>query len=83
MNIEENLKTDSLSKLVKNVAELDSLVYFEEIEKPIIENDEVMEVDDQPNWMTHFILYLKKGELPRKCCRVLPRRKTTLLKDIL
>ncbi|XP_074362731.1 uncharacterized protein LOC141703008 [Apium graveolens] len=40
--IEENSETDTLSKLVQNSSDLDCSVYFEELQKPIIESEEVM-----------------------------------------
>ncbi|XP_074323770.1 uncharacterized protein LOC141660682 [Apium graveolens] len=38
--------------------------YFKELQRPNIESEEVMEIDNSPNWMTPFINYLEKGELP-------------------
>ncbi|XP_074336976.1 uncharacterized protein LOC141674152 [Apium graveolens] len=61
---EENSEADTLSKLVQNSSYLDCSVYFEELQKPSIESKEVMEIDNSPNWMTPFINYLEKGELP-------------------
>ncbi|XP_074377083.1 uncharacterized protein LOC141718605 [Apium graveolens] len=61
---EENLEADNLSKLVQNSSDLDCSVYFKELQKPSIEFEEVMEIDKNLNWMTPFINYLEKGELP-------------------
>ncbi|KAL8147927.1 hypothetical protein AgCh_005306 [Apium graveolens] len=60
---EENSEVDTLSKLVQNSSDLDCSVYFEELQRPSIESEEVMEIDNIPNWMTPFINYLEKGEL--------------------
>ncbi|XP_074346731.1 uncharacterized protein LOC141685537 [Apium graveolens] len=60
---EDNLEVDTLSKLVQNSSYLDCSVYFEELQNLIIESEEVMEIDNNPNWMTPFINYLEKGEL--------------------
>ncbi|XP_074351489.1 uncharacterized protein LOC141690599 [Apium graveolens] len=60
----ENSEADTLSKLVQNSSVLDFSVYFEELQKPNIESEEVMEIDNNTNWMTPFINYLEKGELP-------------------
>ncbi|XP_074342597.1 uncharacterized protein LOC141680206 [Apium graveolens] len=62
---EENSKADTLSKLVQNSSDLDCFVYFEELQRPSIESEEVMEIDSSPNWMTPFINYLEKRELPQ------------------
>ena len=64
VNREENAEADILSKLVQNSADLDNSVYFEELQKPAVESEEILEIDDSPNWMTPFINYLEKGELP-------------------
>ncbi|XP_074358063.1 uncharacterized protein LOC141697543 [Apium graveolens] len=61
---EENSEADTLSKLVQNSSDLDCSVYFEELQKPSIKAEVVMEIDNSPNWMTPFINYLEKGELP-------------------
>ncbi|XP_074330151.1 uncharacterized protein LOC141667497 [Apium graveolens] len=61
---EENSEADTLSKLVQNSSDLDCSVYFEELQKPSIESGEVMEIDNNLNWMTPFIKYLEKGKLP-------------------
>ncbi|XP_074351657.1 uncharacterized protein LOC141690785 [Apium graveolens] len=61
---EENEETDILSKLVRNSSDLDCSVYFEELHKPSIESEEVLEIESNHNWMTPFINYLEKGELP-------------------
>ncbi|XP_074323951.1 uncharacterized protein LOC141660867 [Apium graveolens] len=50
--------------MVQNSSDLDYSVYFEELQKPSIESEEVMEIDNNLNWMTPFINYLEKGELP-------------------
>ncbi|XP_074351844.1 uncharacterized protein LOC141690815 [Apium graveolens] len=59
-----NSEADTLSKLVQNSSDLDCSVYFEELQRPSIESEEVMEIDNNPNWTTPFINYLEKGELP-------------------
>ncbi|XP_074357618.1 uncharacterized protein LOC141697234 [Apium graveolens] len=51
---EENEEADILSKLVR----------FEELLKPSIESGEILEIESNQNWMTPFINYLEKGELP-------------------
>ncbi|XP_074346942.1 uncharacterized protein LOC141685755 [Apium graveolens] len=61
---EENEEADILSKLVQNSSDLDCSVYFEELHKPSIESEEVLEIESNHNWMTPFIKYLEKGELP-------------------
>ncbi|XP_074328058.1 uncharacterized protein LOC141665969 [Apium graveolens] len=61
---EENSEADTLSKLVQNSSDLDCSVYFEELQRPSIESEEVMEIENNPNWMTPFNNYLEKGELP-------------------
>ncbi|XP_074342530.1 uncharacterized protein LOC141680119 [Apium graveolens] len=61
---EENEEGDILSKLVRNSSDLDCSVYFEELHKPSIESGEVLEIESNQNWMTPFINYLEKGELP-------------------
>ncbi|XP_074337785.1 uncharacterized protein LOC141674980 [Apium graveolens] len=61
---EENSEADTLSKLVQNSSDLDCSVYFEELQKPSIEAEVVMEIGNSLNWMTLFINYLEKGELP-------------------
>lgn len=63
VNREENMEADILSKLFQNSADLDSLVYFEELQKPTIKSEEILEIDEDPNWMTHLINYLEKGKL--------------------
>ncbi|XP_074342780.1 uncharacterized protein LOC141680456 [Apium graveolens] len=60
----ENEEADILSKLVRNSSDLDCSVYFEELHKPSIESEEVMEIENNHNWMTPFINYLEKGEVP-------------------
>ncbi|XP_074373680.1 uncharacterized protein LOC141714031 [Apium graveolens] len=62
---EENKEADILSKLVWNSSDLDCSVYFEELHKPSIESGEVLEIESTQNWMTPFINYLDKGELPK------------------
>ncbi|XP_074355917.1 uncharacterized protein LOC141695578 [Apium graveolens] len=61
---EENEEADILSKLVRNSSDLDCSVYFEELHKPSIESGEILEIESTQNWMTPFIKYLDKGELP-------------------
>ncbi|XP_074342429.1 uncharacterized protein LOC141679980 [Apium graveolens] len=61
---EENSEADALSKLVQNSSDLDCSVYFEELQKPSTESEEVMEIENSLNWMTPFINYLEKGKLP-------------------
>ncbi|XP_074375650.1 uncharacterized protein LOC141717464 [Apium graveolens] len=61
---EENEEADILSNLVRNSSDLDCLVYFEELLKPFIEPGEILEIENNQNWMTPFINYLEKGELP-------------------
>ena len=61
---EENAQADILPKLVQISSNLDCSVYFEELHKPTSENEEILVIDDGPNWMTPFINYLEKGELP-------------------
>ncbi|XP_074346943.1 uncharacterized protein LOC141685756 [Apium graveolens] len=61
---EENEEAIILSKLVQNSSDLDCSVYFEELHKPSIESEEVLEIESNHNWMTPFINYLEKGELP-------------------
>ncbi|XP_074348979.1 uncharacterized protein LOC141688227 [Apium graveolens] len=61
---EENEEADILSKLVQNSSDLNYSVYFEELHKPSIESGEVLEIESNQNWMTPFINYLEKGELP-------------------
>ncbi|XP_074351881.1 uncharacterized protein LOC141691033 [Apium graveolens] len=61
---EENEEADILSKLVRNSSDLDGSVYFEELYKPSIESGEVLENESNQNWMTPFINYLEKWELP-------------------
>ncbi|XP_074357139.1 uncharacterized protein LOC141696896 [Apium graveolens] len=61
---EENEEADILSKLVRNSSDLDCSVYFEELHKPSIDSGEVLEIENNQNWMTHFINYLEKYEIP-------------------
>ncbi|XP_074327805.1 uncharacterized protein LOC141665719 [Apium graveolens] len=61
---EENEKADIISKLVRNSSDLDCSIYFEELQKPSIDSEEVLEIESNQNWMTPFINYLEKGELP-------------------
>ncbi|KAL8124074.1 hypothetical protein AgCh_011906 [Apium graveolens] len=61
---EENEEADILSKLVWNSSDLDCSFYFEELHKPSIDFGEVLEMESNQNWMTPFINYLDKGELP-------------------
>ncbi|XP_074363782.1 uncharacterized protein LOC141704443 [Apium graveolens] len=61
---EENEEADILSKLVRNSSDLDCSVYFEELQKPSINSEEVLEIESNQIWMTPFINYLEKGELP-------------------
>ncbi|XP_074351741.1 uncharacterized protein LOC141690884 [Apium graveolens] len=61
---EEKSEADTLSILVQNSSDLDCSVYFKELQRPSIESEEVMEIENSPNWMTPFINYLEKGELP-------------------
>ncbi|XP_074377062.1 uncharacterized protein LOC141718582 [Apium graveolens] len=61
---EENEEADILSKLVRNSSDLDCSVYFQELQKPSIHSREILEIESNHNWMTPFINYLKKGELP-------------------
>ncbi|XP_074360464.1 uncharacterized protein LOC141700650 [Apium graveolens] len=61
---EENSEADTLSTLVQNSLDLDCSVYFEELQRPSIESEEVMEIENNLTWMTSFIDYLEKGELP-------------------
>lgn len=65
INREENMKADMLSKLVQNSADLDNSSYFEELPRPKIENEGILEIDNNPNWMTPFTNYLEKRELPK------------------
>ncbi|XP_074374329.1 uncharacterized protein LOC141714728 [Apium graveolens] len=60
----ENEEADILSKLVWNSSDLDCSVYFEELHKPSIESGKILEIESTQNWMTPFINYLDKGELP-------------------
>ncbi|XP_074326807.1 uncharacterized protein LOC141664752 [Apium graveolens] len=46
---EENKETDTLSKLVRNSSNLDCSVYFEELQKPSIEVEEVLEIGNNQN----------------------------------
>ncbi|XP_074356456.1 uncharacterized protein LOC141696174 [Apium graveolens] len=46
---EENSEADNLSKLVQNSSDLNFSVYFEELQKPCIEAEEIMEIDNSPN----------------------------------
>ncbi|XP_017239647.2 uncharacterized protein LOC108212431 [Daucus carota subsp. sativus] len=64
VNREENTEADILSKLVQNSSDLDSSVYFEELQRPATEYEEILEINNEPNWMTPLINYLEKGELP-------------------
>ena len=66
INKEENAEADKLSRLVQNSADLDSSVYFKELHKPTIENEEIFDINNNPNWMTPLINYIEKGELPRR-----------------
>ena len=66
INKEENAEGDKLSRLVQNSADLDSSVYFKELHKPTIENEEIFDINNNPNWMTPLINYIEKGELPRR-----------------
>ncbi|XP_074337088.1 uncharacterized protein LOC141674266 [Apium graveolens] len=61
---QENEEADILSKLVGNSSDLDCSVYFEELHKPSIESGEVLEIESNQNWMTPFINYWEKGDLP-------------------
>ncbi|XP_074336421.1 uncharacterized protein LOC141673567 [Apium graveolens] len=61
---EKNEEADILSKLVRNSSDLNCSVYFEELQKPSIESERVLEIESNHNWMTPFITYLEKGELP-------------------
>ncbi|XP_074336124.1 uncharacterized protein LOC141673288 [Apium graveolens] len=61
---EENSEADYLSKLVQNSSDLDCFVYFEDLQKPTTEIEEVLELENSPNLMTLFINYLEKGGLP-------------------
>ncbi|XP_074355839.1 uncharacterized protein LOC141695498 [Apium graveolens] len=63
---EENEKVDILSKLVRNSSNLDYSVYFEELHKPSIDSREILEIESNQNWITPFINYLEKGELPEE-----------------
>ncbi|XP_074356126.1 uncharacterized protein LOC141695810 [Apium graveolens] len=63
---EENEEADTISKLVWNSSDLDCSVYFEELQKPFIESEEVLEIESNQNWMTPFINYLERGELPKE-----------------
>ncbi|XP_074323402.1 uncharacterized protein LOC141660323 [Apium graveolens] len=60
----KNEEADILSKLVRNSSDLDCSVYFEELHKPSIESGEILEIESSQNWMTPFINYLDKWELP-------------------
>lgn len=51
--------------MVQNSSDLDNSIYFEELPRPTIENEKILEIDSNPNWMTHFINYLEKRELPK------------------
>ncbi|XP_074323814.1 uncharacterized protein LOC141660724 [Apium graveolens] len=62
---EENEEADILLKLVRISSDLDCSVYFEELHKPFIDSGEVLEIESNRNWMTPFINYLEKGELPK------------------
>ncbi|XP_017225060.2 uncharacterized protein LOC108201281 [Daucus carota subsp. sativus] len=64
VNREENAEADNLSRLVQNSADLDSSVYFEELHKPTIDHEEILEINNNPTWMTPLINYIEKGELP-------------------
>ena len=58
------MQVNNLSKLVQNSVDLDSSVNFEELQKPTIEDEEVLKINDSPNWMTPLINFLEKGEPP-------------------
>ncbi|XP_074351247.1 uncharacterized protein LOC141690350 [Apium graveolens] len=64
INREENSKADELSKLVQNVSDLVSSVYFEELKVPSTEQAEVLCIGSPDNWMTPYIAYLRDGTLP-------------------
>ncbi|XP_074336909.1 uncharacterized protein LOC141674083 [Apium graveolens] len=64
INKEENSKADELSKLVQNMSDLASSVYFEELKTPSTERAEVLCIGSADNWMTPYIAYLKDGTLP-------------------
>ena len=55
VNREENTEADILSKLVQNSSDLDSSVYFEELQRLATEYDEILEINNEPNWMTPLI----------------------------
>ncbi|XP_074322734.1 uncharacterized protein LOC141659704 [Apium graveolens] len=46
---EENEEADTLSKLVHNLSDLDCSVYFEELQKPSIEVEKVLKIDNNQN----------------------------------
>ncbi|XP_074373811.1 uncharacterized protein LOC141714178 [Apium graveolens] len=61
---EENEEVDIVSKLVRNSSDLNCSVYFEELQKPSIDSEEVLDIESNQNWITPFINYLEKGEIP-------------------
>ncbi|XP_074323982.1 uncharacterized protein LOC141660900 [Apium graveolens] len=65
INREENSKADELSKLVQNISDLTSSVYFEELEAPSTERSKVLCIGSSDNWMTPYIAYLRDRTLPK------------------
>ncbi|XP_074351917.1 uncharacterized protein LOC141691071 [Apium graveolens] len=61
---EENAKADELSKLIQNISDLSSSVYFEELGAPSTDPPEVLCISSPDNWMTPYIAYLKDDTLP-------------------
>ncbi|XP_074362237.1 uncharacterized protein LOC141702474 [Apium graveolens] len=63
INRKENSQADELSKLVQNSSDLNSSVYFEELQTPSTDRTKILCIDSPDNWMTPFIAYLRGGTL--------------------
>lgn len=61
---ENNTQADILSRLIRNSADLESSVYFEELDEPSIDRVEVLSISSDPDWRTPFVSYLERGWVP-------------------
>ncbi|XP_058751691.1 uncharacterized protein LOC131624793 [Vicia villosa] len=76
---EENVRADIFARLESTKAPgLNKMVIQEVIEKPSIERQEVMPVEQQEGWMTPIIQYLTSGDLPGDPDQALRIRKTAV-----
>lgn len=64
--MEENLGADSLSISLlssTDLTETSRMVYIEVLESPSIDDEEIMDVHNEPSWMDPILVYLRDDKL--------------------